>query len=52
MANIGEVLGSAAAIAKGMSITLKEMLSPAITEEYPDMRAPVLKRSTDRGLTS
>jgi NADH-quinone oxidoreductase subunit I len=36
MANIGEVLGSAAAIAKGMSITFKEMLQPAITEEYPD----------------
>ena len=36
MANIGEVFGSAAAIAKGMSITLKEMMQPAITEEYPD----------------
>ena len=33
---INEVLGSAAAIAKGMSVTLKEMLSPSITEEYPD----------------
>jgi NADH-quinone oxidoreductase subunit I len=36
MAKIGEVLGSAAAIAKGMSITFKEMMSPALTEEYPD----------------
>jgi NADH-quinone oxidoreductase subunit I len=31
-----EVLGSAAAIAKGMSVTLREMLSPSITENYPD----------------
>jgi NADH-quinone oxidoreductase subunit I len=36
MANLGEVLGNAAAIAKGMTITLKEMMSPALTEEYPD----------------
>ena len=36
MAKIGEVLGSAAAIAKGMSVTFKEMMSPALTEEYPD----------------
>jgi NADH-quinone oxidoreductase subunit I len=36
MAKIGEVLESAAAIAKGMSVTFKEMMSPAITEEYPD----------------
>ena len=33
---INEVLGSAAAIAKGMSVTLKEMLSPTTTENYPD----------------
>src|SRR5689334_2032075 len=36
MAKIGEVFESAAAIAKGMSVTLKEMMSPALTEEYPD----------------
>ena len=30
------VLKSAAAIAKGMSVTLKEMLSPTVTEDYPD----------------
>lgn len=33
---ITEVLGSAAAIAKGMGVTLKEMMSPSITEQYPD----------------
>ncbi len=31
-----EVLDSAAAIAKGLSVTMKEMLSPTITEDYPD----------------
>jgi NADH-quinone oxidoreductase subunit I len=36
MAKLGEVLESAAAIAKGMSVTFKEMMSPALTEEYPD----------------
>jgi len=30
------VLDSAAAIAKGMGVTLKEMLSPTVTETYPD----------------
>jgi len=34
---ISEILGSAAAIAKGMSVTFKEMLSPTITEDYPDV---------------
>ena len=33
---IGEVLGSASAIAKGLSITFKQMLQPTITEDYPD----------------
>ncbi|HOK47959.1 MAG TPA: NADH-quinone oxidoreductase subunit I, partial [Bryobacteraceae bacterium] len=36
MPNIQEILGSAAAIAKGMSVTLREMVSPAVTEGYPD----------------
>ena len=36
MPNVEEVLGAAAAIARGMGVTLKEMLSPAITETYPD----------------
>lgn len=44
MANIGEVLGSAAAIAKGMGITFKEMLQPSITEEYPDAPAQLGER--------
>jgi NADH-quinone oxidoreductase subunit I len=37
MANlIGEVFGAAAAIAKGMGVTMKEMMSPTVTENYPD----------------
>jgi len=36
MASKINVLDSAAAIAKGLSITLKEMLSPTVTEDYPD----------------
>src|SRR5882672_2107413 len=37
MANkINQVLETAASIAKGMSVTLKEMMSPTVTEYYPD----------------
>ena len=37
MANkISEVLEAASAIAKGMSVTFKEMMSPTVTENYPD----------------
>jgi NADH-quinone oxidoreductase subunit I len=36
MAKIQGILGSAAAIARGMGVTLREMLSPSITEVYPD----------------
>ena len=36
MAKINEILSGAAAIAKGMGITFKEMLNPVITEDYPD----------------
>src|SRR3982750_1260908 len=36
MPKISEVLGSAAAIAKGMSVTFGEMLKPTLTENYPD----------------
>ncbi len=36
MANLGDVHDSAAAIAKGMTVTFKEMMSPSLTEEYPD----------------
>jgi NADH-quinone oxidoreductase subunit I len=35
-AGVSDVLKSAAAIAKGMSITFKELMSPTITENYPD----------------
>ncbi len=31
-----EALQSAAAIAKGMSVTFKEMMQPTLTDEYPD----------------
>ena len=44
MARIGEVIGSAAAIARGMSITFKELLTPSITEEYPDGPAKIEER--------
>jgi NADH-quinone oxidoreductase subunit I len=36
---VTEVIDSAAAIAKGLSVTFKEMLSPTITEDYPDSPA-------------
>src|SRR4051812_46586684 len=36
MAKINEIIGSAAAIAKGMTVTFNEMLQPTITEDYPD----------------
>src|SRR5919199_1511186 len=37
MANkLEEVFGTAGAIAKGMGVTLKEMMSPTVTENYPD----------------
>jgi NADH-quinone oxidoreductase subunit I len=44
MAKIGEVISGAAAIAKGMSITLKELMQPAITEAYPDGPAQLQER--------
>ena len=44
MAKIGEVFESAAAIAKGMGITFKEMLQPSVTEEYPDAPAQLEER--------
>lgn len=44
---IQEILGSAAAIAKGMSITFREMFQPTITEDYPD--GPVLFQERFRG---
>ena len=37
MANIiGEIFGAAGAVAKGMGVTMKEMMSPTVTENYPD----------------
>src|SRR3982750_1860566 len=37
MANKGlDIFGTAAAIAKGMGVTFKEMMSPTVTEYYPD----------------
>ena len=37
MANSFEdILGTAAAIAKGMGVTFKEMLGPTVTDDYPD----------------
>ncbi|MBA3973770.1 MAG: NADH-quinone oxidoreductase subunit NuoI [Candidatus Solibacter sp.] len=47
MRKINEVLSNAAAIAKGMSITFKEMLNPVITEVYPD--APPVFQERFRG---
>lgn len=48
MAKISEVVGGAAAIAKGMGITLKEMMAPTITEDYPD--GPVHFQERYRGV--
>ena len=36
MANIGDVIGAASAVVKGMGITFKEMMAPTVTENYPD----------------
>ena len=33
---IADLIAAASALAKGMSVTLQEMLSPALTEGYPD----------------
>jgi NADH-quinone oxidoreductase subunit I len=41
---ISEVVGSAAAVAKGLGVTMKEMLSPTITEDYPDSPARFQER--------
>jgi NADH-quinone oxidoreductase subunit I len=48
MANINEILSGAAAIAKGMSVTFKEMLKPVLVEDYPD--APPKFQERYRGL--
>jgi len=45
---IHEILSGAAAIAKGMGTTFKEMLNPTITDLYPD--APPVLQERYRGL--
>jgi NADH-quinone oxidoreductase subunit I len=39
-----EVVESAAAIAQGLGVTFREMLSPTITEDYPDSPAQFQER--------
>jgi NADH-quinone oxidoreductase subunit I len=48
MAKINEILGSAAAIAKGMGVTFREMMQPTLTDAYPD--APPNFQERFRGL--
>jgi NADH-quinone oxidoreductase subunit I len=43
-AKIIEVLQGAGAIAKGMGITLREMLNPTITDHYPDAPPKFMER--------
>lgn len=47
MALINEILSNAAAVAKGMGVTFKEMLQPTVTENYPD--GPALFQERFRG---
>jgi NADH-quinone oxidoreductase subunit I len=44
MANLGDVFGAASAVVKGMTVTLKEMMSPTVTENYPDEPAKLQER--------
>ena len=37
MAKNNGVFSSAGAIVKGMTVTFKEMMSPTVTEDYPDV---------------
>lgn len=48
MPKVQEILKGAAAIAKGMSVTLREMMNPIITDDYPD--APPAFQERYRGL--
>lgn len=48
MPKVQEILKGAAAIAKGMSVTLREMMNPIITDDYPD--APPVFQERYRGL--
>jgi NADH-quinone oxidoreductase subunit I len=44
MANINEILSGAAAIAKGMGVTIKEMMNPVLTDDYPDAPPKFMER--------
>lgn len=44
MAKVTDILGDASAIAKGMGVTFKEMMSPTVTEDYPDGPAMLQER--------
>lgn len=44
MAKVTDILGNASAIAKGMGVTFKEMMSPTVTEDYPDSPAMLQER--------
>ncbi|MEJ5370037.1 MAG: NADH-quinone oxidoreductase subunit NuoI [Bryobacteraceae bacterium] len=48
MPKVQEILKGAAAIVKGMSVTLGEMMNPVITDDYPD--APPVFQERYRGL--
>ena len=48
MSKINEILGSAAAIAKGIRVTFREMMQPTLTDAYPD--APPNFQERFRGL--
>jgi len=48
MPKVQEILKGAAAIAKGMGVTLREMMNPVITDDYPD--APPVFQERYRGL--
>lgn len=48
MPKINDILSGAAAIAKGMTVTIKEMMNPVITDDYPD--APPVFQERYRGL--
>lgn len=44
MPKLSEMVSSATAIARGMSVTLREMMSPTVTEAYPEEPARFQER--------
>jgi NADH-quinone oxidoreductase subunit I len=48
MALINQILNNAAAVAKGMGVTFKEMLQPTVTEAYPE--GPAVFQERFRGV--